>query len=49
MSEHHPDCPALYYTDKPERCRCALLAMLDRRAEYGHRGSHSNRYGTTWA
>lgn len=27
---HHPDCPALFFTDKPERCRCMFLAMLDR-------------------
>ena len=28
--KHHPDCPALYYTDMPYRCRCVFLAALDR-------------------
>jgi hypothetical protein len=28
--KHHPDCPALFFTDKPERCRCMFLAVLDR-------------------
>lgn len=26
---HHVDCPALYFVDLPERCRCAILAALD--------------------
>lgn len=28
--EHHRDCPARYYTDHPERCRCSILRELDR-------------------
>lgn len=27
--QHHPDCPALFFTDHPERCRCTFLVMLD--------------------
>lgn len=29
---HHPDCPVNYFTDRPERCRCMFMAMLDRRS-----------------
>lgn len=30
--QHHPDCPVNYWTDKPERCRCVFMAMIDKRA-----------------
>jgi hypothetical protein len=27
--KHHPDCPVNFFTDRPERCRCIFMAMLD--------------------